>query len=189
MTSIFIEKPDPLELRLRLRGFRGWLLIWLPCLIAAFVIANESTARFSAENTSNNLRPIFQLLFGHVSDEVWSISHKIFRKSGHFCGYGLVCLTFVRAWLLRLGCLADLPQSIWRRRAAGLGLLCAFLVASADEYHQTFLPSRTGQFSDVLIDTSGGVLACALVWAIVWRKEQHRGHGNRRGGRAVRRAA
>ena len=185
MTSIFIEKPDPLELRLHLRGFRGWLLVWLPCLIAVFVIANESTARFSAENTSSHLRPIFERLFGHISDDVWGTGHKIFRKSGHFCGYGLVCLTFVRAWLLRLGCLTDLPQTVWRCRAVALGLLCAFLIASADEFHQTFLPSRTGLFSDVLIDTSGGILACTLVWAIFWRKAKRRGSR----GRAIRRPA
>ena len=35
-------------------------------------------------------------------------------------------------------------------------------IAGSDEFHQTFLPSRTGKLSDVLIDTSGGIVLCAL---------------------------
>ncbi len=36
-------------------------------------------------------------------------------------------------------------------------LLC-FFYAITDEYHQTFIPGRTGQFSDVLIDTAGATI-------------------------------
>ncbi len=38
-------------------------------------------------------------------------------------------------------------------------LLC-FLFALTDEYHQTLVMGRTGQFLDVLIDTSGALLGC-----------------------------
>ena len=36
-------------------------------------------------------------------------------------------------------------------------LLC-FIFAMTDEYHQTFVAGRTGQFMDVLIDTSGAIV-------------------------------
>lgn len=38
-----------------------------------------------------------------------------------------------------------------------LGLIICFGYACSDEYHQTFV-GRTGQFSDVLIDTAGSVV-------------------------------
>lgn len=43
-----------------------------------------------------------------------------------------------------------------------LAILICFLYAITDEYHQTFVLGRTGQFSDVLIDTLGGLIGCIL---------------------------
>jgi VanZ family protein len=42
-------------------------------------------------------------------------------------------------------------------------LLMVFLFASSDEFHQLFVPGRSGRFTDVLIDTAGctiGILFC-----------------------------
>jgi VanZ family protein len=41
------------------------------------------------------------------------------------------------------------------------------LVASLDEWHQTFLPSRTGAFRDVVLDTIGALCMQAVVIAVV----------------------
>ena len=38
--------------------------------------------------------------------------------------------------------------------------------ATTDEFHQTFVTGRTGQFSDVLIDTLGASIACLFVMLI-----------------------
>lgn len=43
-----------------------------------------------------------------------------------------------------------------------LSILICFLYAITDEYHQTFVKGRTGQFSDVLIDTIGASIASSL---------------------------
>lgn len=57
-----------------------------------------------------------------------------------------------------------------------IALLFCFIFALTDEYHQTFVDGRTGQFSDVLIDTAGacvGILLFSsyyLVWYIGQRK-------------------
>lgn len=47
-----------------------------------------------------------------------------------------------------------------------IALLSCFLYAIGDEYHQTFVDQRTGQFSDVLIDTFGGFLICLIMYII-----------------------
>ena len=45
-----------------------------------------------------------------------------------------------------------------------LSLLICFIYAITDEYHQVFVDGRSGQFSDVLVDMIGGVIACCLVF-------------------------
>lgn len=147
-----------------------WVWAWLPVAIAVAVIMRESTPLFSAENTSSWLRPIVERVLGHIADPVWETGHMLFRKSGHFTGYGITCVTFVRAWLLTLARRVDLSVRTWRWSSVGLAVVSTFLVASGDEWHQTFLPSRTGQFSDVMLDTVGAIVACAVVWSICWRR-------------------
>lgn len=46
--------------------------------------------------------------------------------------------------------------------ACAIVILLCFLFAMADEYHQTFVDGRTGQFSDVLIDTAGACVGTLL---------------------------
>ena len=44
-----------------------------------------------------------------------------------------------------------------------IALLLAFLYACSDEYHQTFVVGRSGQFKDVLIDFSGAFIGILIV--------------------------
>ena len=41
------------------------------------------------------------------------------------------------------------------------------LVASLDEWHQSFLASRTGAFSDVVLDTVAGIGAQMLIYLLL----------------------
>lgn len=43
-----------------------------------------------------------------------------------------------------------------------IALVICFIYACTDEYHQTFVNGRTGQFSDTLIDTFGGFISCLM---------------------------
>ena len=119
--------------------------------MAIGVIALESTAWFGADQTSGPLRWVWEHLFGIVDDGRWASLHHIIRKTGHFFGYGTMGLLWLRAWwmsLARAGFLMD----------ATLALLGTGLVASLDEFHQSFLPNRTGVPSDVLLDCCGAVV-------------------------------
>lgn len=56
-----------------------------------------------------------------------------------------------------------------------LSILICFLYACSDEYHQTFVEGRTGQFSDVVIDTIGGLLGSGfygMIYCIIRKKHQ-----------------
>ncbi|HEX4757283.1 MAG TPA: VanZ family protein [Terracidiphilus sp.] len=139
------------------RNFKFWIRAWLPVILGICVIGIESTAIFGADETSGPLRTIFQAIFGHVSDAKWAIIHHMIRKSGHFIGYGLLGLAWLRAWWMTL------PRTIFLKDAA-LALLGTAMTASADEFHQTFLPNRTGTPWDVLLDCCGAITLQILVY-------------------------
>ena len=166
--SVFIARPNFDIQRGRPSG-SGQLGVWLPPLLAMLVIGFESTDTFSAAHTDGWLRPIVERLTGHLNDGLWANVHHLIRKTGHFCGFGLVCLTFLRAWLLTFARRTEWTIAAWRLRSCLFAVLSTAVIASADEWHQTFLPSRTGRFADVLLDTTGALLTCALVWLVCWR--------------------
>jgi len=60
----------------------------------------------------------------------------------------------------------SLPRASFMVDAA-LALLGTAIVASADEFHQSFLPNRTGVPSDVLLDCSGAIVLLLIVYLIV----------------------
>jgi VanZ family protein len=57
-----------------------------------------------------------------------------------------------------------------RLEAAGLAVFCTFLVASLDEWHQSFLEWRTSSFHDVMIDTCGALVFTAMVILVMRRR-------------------
>jgi VanZ family protein len=120
-------------------------------VIGILVIATESTEYFGADHTSGPLRWVWEHLFGVVGNGRWSMIHHYIRKAGHFIGYGLVALTWLRAlWM-------SVPRLSFRQDSF-LALLATALIASADEIHQTFLPNRTGIARDVVLDCFGAIM-------------------------------
>ena len=75
------------------------------------------------------------------------------RKFAHGTVYFILAILV----LLLLGTNVD---NFWRNVL--IAILCCFLYALADEYHQTFVPGRSGEFVDALIDTMGATLGCAI---------------------------
>ncbi len=59
-----------------------------------------------------------------------------------------------------------LPRSLFLVDAA-LAFLGTAMTASADEFHQTFLPNRTGSPWDVLLDCSGALTMQLLVYVFM----------------------
>lgn len=133
---------------------------WIPALVWLGVIAIESTASLSSENTGRFLYPIFHFLFG--LDPVRFITwHFLIRKTGHVVGYAILSLLLFRAWRATIVVKNDPRWSLaWARAALGM----TALVASLDEWHQTFLPSRTGTIHDVVLDTAAGLGAQILLY-------------------------
>jgi len=138
---------------------RDWLFqvsTWWPVVLWLGVIALESTPLFGSVNTSGPLRNIYALLFGPASDQQWEVIHHLIRKSGHFLGYGMIGVSWLRTWR------RNKPQMHFVL-ASLLALFCTALIAGGDELHQSFLPNREGLFSDVLLDCSGSIVLQGIV--------------------------
>lgn len=149
------------------RGLKFRISAWLPVVIGAAVIAVESTTYFGSDHTSGPLRKIFEALFGHMGDALWERIHHCIRKCGHFVGYGLIGLAWLRAWWMTL------PRSRFLTEAA-LALLGTALIAASDEWHQSFLPNRGSSVWDVLLDCSGALAMICMAYWILRRKAPER---------------
>lgn len=139
------------------RDFKFWISTWLPVVVGIAVIFVESTEMFGSDHTSAPLRWIFEWIFGPVPDARWADHHHFIRKCGHFFWYGFIGLAWLRAWWFTL------PRSRFLHDAL-LALLGTALVASCDEFHQTFLPNRTGTPWDVLLDCTGAITLQLVVY-------------------------
>lgn len=59
----------------------------------------------------------------------------------------------------------------FRRTRSPALALCA-LLAALDEFHQTFVPGRSGELRDVLVDLCGGAAALALWSLVLWLRQK-----------------
>jgi len=143
-------------------GLQSQLKTWLPVLAFSMIFAIESTTYFGADHTSAPLQRVVEAIFGYDVCVHWDLIHHLIRKSGHFMGYGIFSLICFRSfWITFQGAAFRLLRQL---RAYGLAILATLLVASADEFHQSFLPNRSGQFSDVLLDCCGAAVLCLMLF-------------------------
>lgn len=142
------------------RGLKFWVGAWSPVVFMALAILISSTPAFGADHTSGPLYWLWRSLFGPLTHQQWGFVHLCIRKTGHFTGYGLLGLTWLRAWWLTF------PHSRFLADAL-LALLGTALIASSDEFHQTFLANRRGSPWDVLLDCCGALVMCLVAYAIL----------------------
>ena len=124
------------------------------------VIFLFSTELFSGTNTTSFLQPILSSLLPGVSANQIETIHLIIRKLGHWGEYFILAMLCIRALH------ADRPaQSRLHRTLSAIAI--ATLYAASDEWHQSFVPSRSASIVDVLIDGFGAM--CGAFW-FEWRR-------------------
>lgn len=137
------------------------LSVWLPVLFWTLIIALESTLGSTA-NTGPILSGIFSWFFDHADPASLERLHGVLRKTGHFLGYGIFGYLWFRAFR------ATFPEKS-RLFWACFALASTVLIASLDEWHQSFTSDRTGQISDVVLDGSGAFLLVAIATIMIGR--------------------
>ena len=144
--------------------FRGRLWRYGPVILWMALIFIASTGELAASNTSRIVRPLLLWLFPGITEEGLIRGHFAVRKGAHFAEYAVLALLAARAFLTSS---RHLLHVNWFAFALGLTALYALL----DEYHQTFVATRTGSIYDSLIDITGG--ATALAALLLWRVRRH----------------
>ena len=144
------------------RDLRRVVKTWIALILWLIVIAVESTSYLSSHNTSRFLYPLLHFLFG-IGSVRFEPLHFFLRKGGHVFGYGLLSILLFRAWRETLPAEGGARWALRWAVIAGLGTC---LVASLDEWHQSYLPTRTGTVHDVILDTGAGVAALLAIFLV-----------------------
>jgi VanZ family protein len=134
---------------------------WLPVLVWMGLIFTGSADASSGSHISRLVAPVVRWLFPHISEQALDTVVLCTRKCGHLGEYAVLAILLWRA----LGKRPGNEPAPRRWPVAALALLLAALYAASDEFHQTFVPTRTGSVLDVLLDTFGAMLGLAACLA------------------------
>jgi len=138
---------------------------WVPVIAWMLLIFVGSSDVLSAEHTSRFIVPFLRWLDPHISYATIAAVHLVIRKLGHVTEYAILAALLWRA--LR-GTFLTFSLTIV---AFGTFLITAAFAAS-DEFHQSFVMSRTASPHDVLIDCVGVACAILVCTAFAARRER-----------------
>jgi len=133
----------------------GPLVVW-----AALIFIGSSSA-LSGANTSVVLRPVLWL-FPQASEATLALIHFLVRKAGHLTEYAILALFAARAFRTS-------SHELLRNRWFWVSFLFVVAYSLSDEFHQSFVPSRTASIYDSMIDSVGGLVALTVLW---WRRHK-----------------
>ena len=146
----------------------SFLRYWLPLLIWMGVIFSASADTQSTQRSSRLIEPFLRWLWPEVSPEQVEAVRWVVRKAAHLTEYAILAWLWWRAW--RRPVRGDARP--WSWRIAILALAAVVIYAATDEWHQSFVPNRTGAVRDVLIDTVGGVAGLGGLWWLHRRRRK-----------------
>lgn len=137
------------------------LLIFQMC----FIFIMSSFGHNSSDAQSNLFVDFIAQNFPHVrhglENNLISLNTLIFlvRKTAHFTEYAILGGLFFLN-------LRNTPLGLIKHPLA-TSILFSFLYACTDEIHQIFVPGRSAQFRDVLIDTLGASFGTLIAYLII----------------------
>jgi VanZ family protein len=140
---------------------REQIILYAPLFIWIGVILFLGTGQGASARTSLIIRPILEFLFPTAPEETLQFYHGIIRKCAHLTEYGVLGLLACRAFV-------TLSAATLRKYFYILAVALVLIVASADEFNQSFNPERTSSPIDVLIDLSGGTFATLIY--VIWSR-------------------
>ncbi len=129
---------------------------WLPVMLWLSFVFFMSTGTFAAENTFSLVRAVLASLFPRLRLDQIAAIHGVIRKAAHVFEYFILGFLLLRAF-------RDDPQAGWKWRWSFFAMASVVLWALGDEFHQSFVPTRTAPMTDVAIGTVGGALAQSRV--------------------------
>jgi VanZ family protein len=136
--------------------WRGLIIPYAPLILWIGVIAFMSSGQASMSQTSRFIRPLLEFLFPTTPEETLQIYHGYIRKLAHLTEYAILAYWASRAF-------RNSAKSVLKNNWFGLSFAVVAIVASCDEFNQSFNSARTGSPYDVLIDCFGGFVMLMAV--------------------------
>ena len=127
-----------------------------PLVVWALLIFIGSGSVLSAEHTSVLLRFV-KWLFPSATPALLAWFHFAVRKAGHLTEYAVLAALAARAF-------RNSSHQFLKVHWFKFSLLLALAYALTDEFHQSFVPSRTASIQDCLIDSTGALIALTVIW-------------------------
>ncbi|MBP7474419.1 MAG: VanZ family protein [Pyrinomonadaceae bacterium] len=137
--------------------WRGGLWAFAPLAVWIVVVFAMSSSSASMAETSRFIGPLVRWIYPDISPETLKVIHVGVRKLAHIFEYSVLAFLSVRAFSL----FAGHRLSNWRYLVA---IIPVVVVASLDEYRQSFDVTRTGTIDDALLDITSGMLVIVLLW-------------------------
>ena len=136
------------------------LKYFIPAILwMTFIFIMSHTNGDSSSNQSG--------FFVEIILKVINIDHNtltfLIRKAAHMSEYALLLFFIYYGF----------KKSTTYKYTLSLSLLATFLYACSDEFHQLFIPGRSGQLRDVLIDTIGGLFMLLVIYLWQRKKSSH----------------
>lgn len=131
-----------------------------------FIFTMSSFGHTSSDAQSNLFVDFIAQNFPHVrhglENNLISLNTLIFlvRKTAHFTEYAILGALFYLNF-------RQLPKLNSRPKKTLLPIFFSFLYACTDEVHQIFVPGRSAQFRDILIDTLGASFGILITYLII----------------------
>src|SRR6266513_1621866 len=145
---------------------RRFFKYWLPLLIWVCVIFLGSTDVLSAEHTSRFMVPFLLWLKPEMSPEKILFILIVMRKSAHVSEYAILALLLWRA--LR----SNPTLRTTRPMLLGAVLVACIVFAASDEFHQSFVKSRTPSIRDVMLDVAGALMGLLISASFAFRRSK-----------------
>ncbi len=144
-------------------NWRVWLGAYAPLFLWIGVIIFLSSPEGSFAQTSRIIGPLLNFFFPDMPEATRLLVHSYVRKTAHFTEYAVLAYLAIRAF-------SGSASYLLRKSRYILALILVTVVASLDEFNQSFESARTGSYMDVLLDLSGGLVMVAVFWVLNRRK-------------------
>lgn len=143
------------------------LIVWLPVILMYIVIFSFSGQ--NGEQSGGLSRKVAGVLVDTADKlniiEVNDDNREIYiencqfpiRKTAHMTEYAILGMLVLTALII---------DGVILKAAVYISVFITFLCACTDEFHQLFVPGRSGQFTDVLIDTTGCIIGVVIYYFI-----------------------
>ena len=144
------------------------IIIIIMLLITWIIIFKFSSQ--SGEESSNVSRGIIQKIIDFIPNigENQELAERVIRKIAHFSIYTLVGLLLKNLFN---------TYDIKEKYKIIYSLIIGIIYAISDEIHQKFVPGRSAQITDVMLDSMGvalGILLVMLVIEIIKKTKKHK---------------